>query len=91
MLFEVAKMNLTLIKVCYAVVFSSTVLAGYNTLVLQQNLNGYSGCEDTMLSHDSASANFGGSGTLTIGGVPWGGFQKLDLIRFKTFHDPGWG
>lgn len=64
------------------------------TVVFQQELNGYHGVRDGMLKgarEDMKAAGYWGGDTLDISGMPQGGFFSMGLIRFDDMFGTGPG
>jgi hypothetical protein len=58
-------------------------------LTLQQGLNGYAGCEDTLILKSNGYANFGGDDDFYMGRVPWVAEARGGLIRFNDIAGSG--
>ena len=60
-----------------------------NTYTFQQGLDGYAGCEDTLLLRSNGFANFGGDDDFYMGRVPWVESARGGLIRFNDIFGAG--
>ena len=81
--------TMQMIRVCVVMVLALAVWAGADTMTLQQGLNGYAGCEDTLILKANGYANYGGDDDFYMGRVPWVDSARGGLIRFNDLFGSG--
>ena len=87
--------TMQMVSVCVVMALALAAGARADTMTLQQGLNGYAGCEDTLLLRGLGDPgvdgfkNYGGDDDFYMGRVPWTEAARPGLIRFNDIAGSG--